>query len=328
MSERSRPLVFNAVLLPREPIRELTEYCDVTPWDSTTTMSQHDVVEAVRRLKPDAIFLSTKIVVDAKLLDAAGPQLKVIGTCSVGLDHVDLDECKRRGVAVGYTPGVLTDSVAENTIGLILATARKYKQGLTAVTDGTWGTRNADLLWMCGSDIKNSTVGIFGLGRIGTRVAKLLQAFGPSRILYNSRTKKDVDGEIRAEYVSFETLVRESDILVATCSMNPENEGLFDISVFEKMKRSAMFINVSRGVLVNQDDLYDALKNDFISAAGLDVTSPEPLPTNHRLLSLANCLIVPHISSATQATICRMIKLTADNILAGLKGEKLPAPAV
>ena len=199
---------------------------------------------------------------------------------------------------------------------------------MAAVTDGTWGTKMADFTWMCGKNIKDSTVGIYGLGRIGTKVAKLLYAFQPSRILYNSRTKKEIDGEIGAEYVNFETLIRESDILVATCSITTENEGLFDKSVFGKMKRSAIFINVSRGILVNQDDLFDALKNGVISAAGLDVTSPEPLPTNHKLLSLANCTIVPHIGSASHTTRLKMIKLTIANILAGLEGEPLPVPAM
>lgn len=171
-----------------------------------------------------------------------------------------------------------------------------------------------------------STVGIVGLGRIGLAVAKRLQPFGVQKFLYSGNTKKEWASEINAEFVSFEHLLKESDFVVACCSMNKDNMGLFNKSAFSKMKNSAIFINTSRGALVNQEDLYDALKSGTILAAGLDVTSPEPLPREHPLHTLKNCVITPHIGSATVYARNAMAELAAKNLIAGLKGEKLPSP--
>ncbi len=147
------------------------------------------------------------------------------------------------------------------------------------------------------SALKNSTVGIFGLGNIGTSIAKRLKGFEPNKIIYNSRSKNAEAQKQGFEYVSFDELLRESDFLICTCSLNKETELIFNKETFNKMKSNAIFINVSRGMVVNQDDLYDALKENVILAAGLDVTTPLFLPADHKLLSLNNCFITPYIGN-------------------------------
>jgi len=181
-------------------------------------------------------------------------------------------------------------------------------------------------MWMCGRTLLNSTVGIVGLGRIGFGVAKRLLPFGPTAILYSGHTPKDSAAEVGAIFVTFDELLQQSDFVIATCPMNSETVGLFNKAAFMKMKKTAIFINTSRGGVVNQDDLYEALKSGEIAGAGLDVTVPEPLPTDNKLFTLSNCVIVPHIGSATIDTRTNMAEITARNIIAVLEGETMPCP--
>ncbi|XP_067686224.1 glyoxylate reductase/hydroxypyruvate reductase-like [Haliotis asinina] len=328
MSGSSRPVVFIARGVPPSGAARLREVCDVIEWEGPGNIPQDTFVERVRQCKPNAVLIHPPDRIDRQLLDSAGPQLKVVGTMSVGLDHVDLEECRRRGVAVGYTPNVLTSAVAEHAVGLVLAAARKHKQGVRAIHNSVWGTRWDNALWMTGKEIGGSVVGIVGLGRIGFAVAKRLASFDPSRIIYCGSGPKDVAGQVGAEFVPFDELLRESDFVIAACSINDGNKGLFNKGVFTKMKATAIFVNITRGVLVNQEDLYEALTTGIIGGAALDVTSPEPLPADHPLLRLDNCLVLPHLGSATVTTRNRMCNLTVSNILAGLNGEALPSSAI
>ena len=191
--------------------------------------------------------------------------------------------------------------------------------------EGGWGTW-AGGMYICGKEITGSTVGIVGLGRIGLAVAKRMQPFGVSKFLYCGNTEKSWASEVNAEFVPFSTLLQQSDFVIACCSINEGNKGLFNKEAFSHMKPSAIFINTSRGVLVNQDDLYQALTSGQILAAGLDVTTPEPLPKDAPLKMLKNCVILPHLGSATTKARNLMSELTAKNVLAGLKGDSLPSP--
>ncbi|XP_071103304.1 glyoxylate reductase/hydroxypyruvate reductase-like [Haliotis cracherodii] len=328
MSGCPRPVVFIARGVPPSGAARLREVCDVIEWEGPGRIPQDTFVERVGQCKPNAVLIHPPDRVDRQLLDSAGPQLKVVGTMSVGLDHVDLEECRRRGVAVGYTPNVLTSAVAEHAVGLILGAARKYKPGMRAIHSSVWGTRWDNALWMAGKEIGGSVVGIVGLGRIGIAVAKRLKSFDPARIIYCGSGPKDDAKQVGAEFVPFEELLKHADFVIATCSINEGNKGLFNKGVFDKMKTSSIFVNVSRGVLVNQEDLHKALTTGVIGGAALDVTSPEPLPADHPLLSLDNCLVIPHLGSATDTTRNRMCNLTVSNILAGLKGETLPSSAL
>jgi glyoxylate/hydroxypyruvate reductase len=177
---------------------------------------------------------------------------------------------------------------------------------------------------MLGHGLEGSTVGIVGLGRIGMAVARRLSPFGVSQFLYSGHNPKEEAKEVNAEFVDFETLLRKSDFVLGCCALTKENQGLFNKDTFSKMKSNAVFINTSRGGLVNQEDLYAALKNKQIAAAGLDVTSPEPLPTDSPLLTLNNCIVLPHIGSATEKARGAMSALTGRNIMAFLRGENMP----
>ena len=188
---------------------------------------------------------------------------------------------------------------------------------------GAWGTWSP--LWMCGPTLNKSTVGIIGLGRIGMAVAKRLQPFGVAKFLYSGRTPKPCAAEISAEYVSMDELLASADFIVVTCALTEETKGMFNKTLFGKMKKTAIFVNTSRGGVVNQEDLHEALVSGTILAAGLDVTVPEPLPTDSPLLKLPNCVVLPHIGSATNETRSEMSLLCAKNILAAIRGEAMPA---
>lgn len=248
--------------------------------------------------------------------------MKVIGTMSVGYEHIDVVECKKRGIPVGYTPDVLTRAVSELTISLMLAVSRRLVEGVEAVRSGEWSTWSP--LWMCGRDIYDSTVGIVGLGRIGMAVARRLLPFEPKQILYCSNSPKPNASEVKTVRVDLDELLAQSDFVIALCSLNESTKGMFDRDVFRKMKRTAVFVNTSRGGVVNQEDLYTALVTGEILAAGLDVTVPEPLPTDSKLLTLKNCVVLPHIGSATMDTRNTMSALTARNILSALEGKSMP----
>ncbi|XP_061755900.1 glyoxylate reductase/hydroxypyruvate reductase [Nerophis ophidion] len=295
--------------------------CDVCMWDSNEPVPRKELLKEVQGAHGVLCLLSDKV--DAEVLNAAGPNLKVISTLSVGYDHLDLNEIKKRGIRVGYTPDVLTDATAELTVALLLATARRLPEAAEEVKNGGWSSWTP--FWMCGYGLSGSTVGVIGLGRIGMAIARRLMPFGVKRLLYSGRTEKAYAAELNGEFVPLDTLTSESDFIVVSCSLTPETQGLCDKSFFRQMKKTGIFINSSRGAVVNQEDLYEALKSGQIAAAGLDVTTPEPLPTNHPLLTLKNCVVLPHIGSATYSTRGVMVALAARNLLGGLQGTEMPS---
>lgn len=182
-------------------------------------------------------------------------------------------------------------------------------------------------MWLTGKQVSGSVIGIVGLGRIGFAIAERLFAFKPSRIVYSGNSPKAYAEDIKADFLSFSEVLEVSDFVIAACSINETNRGLFGREAFRRMKSSAVFINVTRGVLVDQEALYEALSTNEIAAAGLDVTTPEPLPTDHKLLTLKNCLITPHLGSATVVTRNAICNLAVENVLAGLNNQELPSPA-
>ncbi|XP_023571720.1 glyoxylate reductase/hydroxypyruvate reductase [Octodon degus] len=260
--------------------------CEVELWDSDECIPNKELERGVVGAHGLLCLLSDRV--DKKILDAAGPNLRVISTLSVGVDHLALDEVKKRGIRVGYTPDVLTDATAELAVSLLLTTCRRLPEAIEEVKIGGWTSWKP--LWMCGYGLTQSTVGIVGLGRIGKAVARRLKPFGVQKFLYTGRQPKPQEAaEFQAEFVSTHQLAAESDFIVVACSLTPETKGLCNRDFFQKMKKTAVFVNISRGDVVNQDDLYQALASGQIAAAGLDVTTPEPLPTKHPLLTLKNC---------------------------------------
>ncbi|CAL8355077.1 unnamed protein product [Merluccius merluccius] len=315
--------VFVTRRVPQEGARILSQAagCTVSLWDSDEPVPRAELLKGVEGAHGILCLLSDKI--DAEVLDAAGPNLKVISTLSVGFDHMALDEIKKRGIRVGYTPDVLTDATAELTVALLLATARRLPEGVEEVKNGGWSSWKP--LWLCGYGLSGSTVGVVGLGRIGLAISKRLKAFGVKRLLYSGRTAKAHAAEVDGEFVPQDTLLSESDFVVVSCSLTPDTQGMCDKAFFSKMKKTAIFVNTSRGSVVNQEDLYQALSSGEIAAAGLDVTTPEPLPTDHPLLTLKNCVVLPHIGSATYSTRGIMADLSARNLLGGLQGTDMPS---
>eukprot|EP01137_Pigoraptor_chileana_P035603 Opistho-2@29901 len=302
---------------------EAVQGINLLTWDSEQPIARADLLSRVRGVDGLLCLLTDKI--DTELLDAAGPSLKVVSSMSVGIDHIDASACRLRGISIGNTPGVLTEATADIALMLALMAARRAVEATEAVRSGEWGAWQP--LWMCGRDIAGATVGIVGLGRIGAAVARRMRACGASTVLYSgSRKKKDAAAEVAGEFVPLGDLLRRSDFVFATCALNDATKGLFDYAAFTAMKPTAVFVNTSRGGVVNQDDLVRVLTERRVFAAGLDVTTPEPLPTDHPLLSLRNCVVLPHIGSATIDTREAMASLAVDNVIRGLVAP-LPPPS-
>lgn len=317
-----------AVLVTRQDVAKealdlLLDKCDVEIWNEDEPIPRPVLLRKI--VGKDALFCLVTEKVDSELLDAAGPSLKAVGTMSVGYDHVNVAECTKRRIAVGNTPHVLTDATAELGIGLLLATARRLFEAHQAIGSGEWAKAAMNPTWMCGSEIRGSTVGIVGMGSIGFGILERLKAFKVSRFLYNSRSHKPAAEAMGAQFTTLEELLRQSDYVVVCCALTPETKGMFNKQAFSMMKSTASFINISRGQVVDQEALYEALTSGKIRSAGLDVMTPEPLPRDHPLLKLANCVLLPHIGSAATHTRTAMAVLTAQNILAALDGMQMPA---
>ncbi|KAJ2898648.1 hypothetical protein GGI21_003240 [Coemansia aciculifera] len=320
------PVLFVTSRLPHHAQQRLEALAgvEVRQHTGTSAIGRAQLLEGVRDADGLICVLSDKI--DSELIQAAGPQLRVISTVSVGYDHVDLDALRRHGkIRLGYTPDVLTDATADTTVLLALMAARRVKLALQTVANGEWGG-GFSLSTGLGSQFTGKTLGIVGLGRIGYATAQRLLPFGVSRILYSgSRShsgRAECLGGGGAEYVSFEDLLRESDLVCICCPLNERTEGMFDRRAFAAMKSSAILVNTARGAIVNQDDLLVALDEGLIAHAALDVTVPEPLPKDHPLVVHPKCTILPHIGSATEETRNAMANLAIDNALAGIQGLK------
>ena len=259
--------------------------------------------------------------VDGPLMDRA-PNLKVVSNHGVGVDHIDCDAAKDRGIAVGNTPGCLDASTADMTLALILATARNIVVGDKFARSPEFTHYDPSVL--IGYEVTGSTLGIVGLGRIGKQVARRARAFD-MRIVYHNRRRDEVaEQELGVAYRSLDDLLAESDFVTLNCPLTAETTNLIGSRELALMKPTGILINVARGPVVNHDALLAALKSRRIAAAGLDVTSPEPLPRNHPLLELDNLVITPHLGSASNHTRRRMIEMSIENLNASLRGEPLP----
>lgn len=267
-----------------------------------------------------AIFAHITEQIDAEVMDAAGDQLTVIAEFGVGYDNIDVDAASERNIAVGNTPGVLTETTADFAFALVQASARRLAESDRYVRRGEW--KWFDPLDLLGMDINGSTLGIIGMGRIGSSVAKRALASG-MRVIYYNRNK--ADDELGAERASsMDELLAESDFVSLHCPLTPETTNLISVAELKKMKRESALINTARGPVVDMDALTDALRDGTIAYAALDVTNPEPIPTDHPLLNMDNVTLLPHIASATVGTRRKMSEMTVDNVLAVLKGELPP----
>jgi lactate dehydrogenase-like 2-hydroxyacid dehydrogenase len=302
-------------------IRSSLSSSTIRHWLDSPAMTHDELLRQTKEVEGILCLVNDRI--DGAVLDAAGSCLRVVSTMSVGYDHIDVAGCRARGVSVGNTPGVLTETTADLTLALMLATARRLPEAIQAVRAGSWGAWQPE--WMTGHDLNGSTVGIVGLGRIGMAVARRLTGFN-CRLLYSGPTPHADAQSVVAEYTSLEELLAQSDFVTLHCPLNAETRHMINEQSLRRMKPSAILINTTRGPVVDQDALYNALTTGVIAAAGLDVTSPEPLPPQHPLLTLPNCVVLPHIGSASISTRNRMAILAAENLVAGVLGQPLPNP--
>ena len=274
------------------------------------------------RDKVSAIFVNVVPRVTEELISSF-PNLQVVGSCAVGYDHLNLKPCKDRGIRVGYVAGVPSDTTADVGFALLLAVAKRIVEGDKIMKSPD--TIHLDKKWF-GLQVSGMTCGIVGMGRIGSEVAKRARGFD-MKILYHNRHQKlkEVEEELQATYVpSLEQLLSQSDYVVLVAPASKETYHMMGRAQFSAMKKTAVFVNIARGSLVDQDALHEALQLGTIAGAGLDVTDPEPLPRDHPLLSLPNIVISPHTGTATIHTRKKMVQLTIDNIMAAWKGEPMP----
>jgi glyoxylate reductase len=247
---------------------------------------------------------------DAPLVDAA-PRLRAVANYAVGVDNIDLEAATARGIPVGNTPDVLTESTADLALALMLGIARRLTEGDAYVRGGEWRTWDPTLL--LGRDLHGATVGIVGFGRIGRAVALRLEGFA-CEVLQTSR----------GGGVELPELLARSDFVTLHAPLTEETRGLIGAEALARMKPTAYLVNSARGPLVDTDALARALHAGELAGAALDVTDPEPLPGDHPLLEAPNLLVLPHVGSATHATRERMAEMAVDNLLAGLAGERMP----
>jgi glyoxylate reductase len=313
----TKPRVFITRTIPDKPLKTIQAECEVIVWDMETPPPRAKLLEELALADGVLSMLTEKI--DREAI-AAAPNLRVISNFAVGYDNVTVDAATERGIPVGNTPGVLTETTADQAFMLLLAAARRLPESIDYVKDGKWETWFP--LQMLGQEVSGATLGIIGLGRIGHAMAKRANGFG-MKILYQGGSNTEYAQETGAKQVELNTLLQESDFISIHVPLNQQTRGMIGTKELALMKNTAILINTARGGIVQTDALLDALRNKTIGAAALDVTDPEPLPSNHPLLELDNCIIAPHLGSATHQTRQRMGEIAAENLLRGLRGERL-----
>ena len=314
-----KPLVLVTHDLPKDWLQKLEGCCQIFTGPPEATELSPKLEEHL----PEAQGLLTilNIPVSEEVLDRA-PNLKVVSNMAVGYDNIDVKACTRRGIPVGNTPGVLTEGTADLSMALLLAAARRLPEATRDACEGHWTTWSPTG-WL-GADLDGATFGIVGMGKIGTAVARRARAFGVKLVYTNRSPRPEVEDELGAIRLPLEQLLAESDFISLHVPLTPKTEGLINAEALQTMKPTAILVNAARGPVVVSDDLLQALREGWIAAAALDVTDPEPLPPSDPLYDQPNCIITPHIGSATKNTRRRMAELACDNLLAGLEGSPLP----
>jgi glyoxylate reductase len=300
--------VFVTRRLPGGALDRLAAEHEVEVWSQRLPPPREELLARAPALEGLLALLTDPV--DADLIEAA-PRLRAISNYAVGVDNVDLEAAAARGIPVGNTPGVLTDTTADLAVALMLGIGRRLAEGDAYVRRGEWQTWEPELL--LGHDLHEATVGIVGFGRIGQAVARRVEGFGCT-VLHTSRSGG----------VPLEELLERSDFVSVHTPLTPQTRGLVDAPALRRMKPTAYLVNTARGPVVDTDALIEALHAGELAGAALDVTDPEPLPGDHPLLQAPNLLVLPHLGSATHATRERMADMAVDNLLAGLRGERMP----
>ncbi|MBM3926011.1 MAG: D-glycerate dehydrogenase [SAR202 cluster bacterium] len=316
----AKPKVFVARRIFQEALDMISKEAEVELWEDEMPPPREVLLRRVEGKDGVLSLLTDKV--DGELMDRA-PKLKVISQIAVGYDNIDVAEATKRGIPVGYTPGVLTDATADMAFLLMMAASRRLVEGMDFVRAAKWKTWHP--LHFLGPDISGATLGIIGMGRIGFEMAKRARGFSMP-VIYSDiyRRKPEEEREHGLTYMSMDDVLKKADFVSVHVNLTKETYHLISDKQLEVMKPTAVLVNAARGPVVDPKALYKALKAKKIFAAGLDVTEPEPIKMDDPLLTLDNCVIVPHIASATFKTRLKMSTMAAENLIAGLKEEKLP----
>jgi len=308
--------------IPKSFIEQLETLADVEVWnESYTPMPRDKFLASLKDATACLITLSEKI--DEEVIEAA-PHLKVIANMAVGFDNIDVQLVQSKGIVVTNTPGVLTETTAELGFTLMLTVARRIVEAEQYVQRGEWQSWGPYLL--AGKDLYNAKVGIYGMGDIGKAFARRLKGFNANIMYHNRSRHKDAEEALGALYVPFDTMLEHSDFIICTAPLTEDTRNKFDTAAFKKMKNDAIFINIGRGAVVDEQALVNALQDGEIGACGLDVLRQEPIDMTHPLLSMKNAVILPHIGSASVVTRNRMIQLCVDNIRLVLSHKHTKTP--
>jgi len=311
--------VFVTRIIPDEGLKLILENCDAEVWQEETPPPKEIIIEKIKDCEGILTLLTDKI--DAEIMDRA-PKLRIISNYAVGYDNIDVKSATQRGIMVTNTPGVLTETTADLAFALILATARRIVEADKFTRSGKWKSWGPMLF--LGRDVYGATLGIIGLGRIGQAVARRAKGFNMKVIYYSRKRKEDVERELGVEYRELHSLLSEADIVSIHTPLTEETYHLIGEKELSLMKPTAILINTARGAVVDQKALYKALKERRIFGAGLDVYEKEPIDADDPLMELDNVVLLPHIGSASVETRGRMARMAAENLLAGLRGEKPP----
>jgi len=308
--------IFVTRLIPKAGLDLLYGFAELRIWQEEVPPPREVLLEEAGEV--DGLLSLLTDTIDAELMDAA-PRLKVVSNYAIGYDNVDVKAATEHGIMVCHTPGVLTDTTADFAFALLACVARRLVEASEYVREGRWKTWGPMLC--LGYDLHGATLGLVGLGRIGSGVAKRATGFD-MRILYHDVSRQPSrEEELGLTYVDLETLLRESDFVSLHTPLTPETHHMMGREQFTMMKSTAILINTSRGQVVDQKALYEALVSGGIAGAGLDVTDPEPILRDDPLLTLDNCVVVPHVASASVATRTMMATMAAENLIAALQGR-------
>jgi glyoxylate reductase len=314
----TKPKVFVTRVIRDKGLDLVKEACQAEIWSDDLPPSRETLLERVRSMDGLLSLLTDRI--DGEVMDAAGPGLKVISNHAVGFDNIDVAAATARGIPVGNTPGILTDATADMAFALMMAAGRRVVEAEKFLRDGKWKTWGPSML--LGVDLAGATLGIVGFGRIGQAMAKRATGFDMQVLYYDPGASTPPPG-LPAVSTDLDTLLRKSDFVSIHVPLTPDTRHMVNADFLSKMKPDAVLVNTARGGVLDQVALYNTLKEQRIFAAALDVTDPEPLPMDNPLLELDNCIIVPHIASASVYSRDMMAYLSAKNLIAGVSSERL-----
>lgn len=316
-----KPKVFVSRIIPDAGLSIVINSCDADVWPEELPPSRDAIMQKVRGM--DGILSLITDRIDGDVMDAAGDSLKIISNYAVGYDNIDVTAATERGILVANTPGTVTETTADLAFTLLMSAARRIGEGIDHIRKGKWQTFKP--LELLGKDIHHATLGIIGMGRIGMEVAKRARGFDMEIIYYDYRMRLEKGTSLRATMcTTLDELLARADFVSLHVPLNEETYHLINADSLAKMKPTAILINTTRGPVVDTDALHDALISGHIAYAALDVTDPEPLPPDHKLMNVPNCLIVPHIGSATIETRSKMAVMAAENLVAGARGTVPP----